>query len=710
MNKEYHIKLVDDLAALFGYRKRMKQEQDDMKNKGSRRINMTSYDIDKCLKACYEFIAQDKPDMAIIRIYEDRQVFIDQLNTFSENDILSDNPVQLEVKEMLREIIKAYKVQKATTTTAIASKLTGSWLFTDEELSNDELLDPRKYLFIENAIKEQLFKLYVYRKGKGRIFRTTQYKVYPFIGISHSLEEWLSFVKKQETESLVGDGAIVTMFLKLDYVSSEYSSFVITIHQKDSIWLASDQIDFDNPRCKRTSRRAERAKERHYESIALPYELVGQLDDIRSKNKAVLSSRDIETIQLDLSSVKAAAKRTADTDDDGYHTSFGYEAYRRTVEAAKEWLRTKRIVFSHEVVCAWGSFSSPKGVQFKHEGITKAIATVNDDDDKTATLIVYHRAEILQQPFKEIDAFDRMYFIGLVERFFEELEFQPPKERIMLASEFLNQKLLKGGTFNYDDNQLEHFDKSHKEVLKEIVSSVNMESQSLIKYDYSLVKQSPEFETNWLGTAAALDNLSKWTVLEEEAKKIKATLKKKLAPRLEKDTLALAKLLNDKIQRVVKIAFTEPTYELKSFGAWDNKSKASVRNFGVPIDKPKGRGYRSYRGLDLMYKDTGDYRVHPTCQFCNDGTKMKSHRALVHIRHYEQLVYLAGLSDRTDLPPYYQNYRAHDEIPYGGNSILNNVHPYTLIDDPCSQANPNGITIQLWMCGRCYQSFKKQYS
>ena len=56
------------------------------------------------------------------------------------------------------------------------------------------------------------------------------------------MEEIRQNLLKQEQNKVY-----VTLFGKLDVVSPLYSNFIFTIHKGKSIWIVSDNIEFDNP-------------------------------------------------------------------------------------------------------------------------------------------------------------------------------------------------------------------------------------------------------------------------------------------------------------------------------------------------------------------------------------------------------------------------------------------------------------------------------
>jgi len=87
------------------------------------------------------------------------------------------------------------------------------------------------------------------------------------------------------------------------------------------------------------------------------------------------------------------------------------------------------------------------------------------------------------------------------------------------------------------------------------------------------------------------------------------------------------------------------------------------------------------------------------CDVCYDAFTKPA--AVLTINHWSHMVFWLDLKSRMELPMYYRNYRRHWYVPYNGNSILDHVHPMSLIEDPLSRDMPNGIEIGYSMCGNC---------
>lgn len=694
-----------------------------MAEKGSATIHMGYYRIDKILERCYEFVEEQKEEMVFVQIIEDLEDFIEALNSFRKVNLEEEEPVQIVIFKLLRKIQTSYKGFSEDYIENAIRKFSGTWLFTPEELSKRSIFDPRKMVYVENAVKQKLFKLYSYREGNGVLSPNTKFRIYPTIGISQSLEEWLQFLE-QQNPSISDDSAIVTLFLKLDYVSDHYASFVVSIHQKDSIWIASDQLDFNNPRNRQAARKPDRDKEKHYENVSLPYEIVEELDKLRKSNNDIVNLNSIERIEIDVEKEKEYVQQIVkeeDAEEDRINASLGRTVIRYGERHSKKYLREKSaVVVSKRILDEKNipfKFIKPalfRGQElaaesFHIEGRTVAVVTYTENMPNPI-LTIYKRAEILQKPLVNIHPYDRMYFIMLIERLFEELNFDPIRERIMISTQYLNQKLLSGAEFHSNDDGFRGYGEESKSVIAETIESAGAKSTAITKFSYHLALKSPNYEANWLGTAEALDNLIKWTVLEDEADKIKDKVTKEIAPRENIDKDILRNMMEANIQNIYKIGFTyNETFYLDIYNSWSTISKPNQAHF---ISKNKdGVFKKGWHGHMNLMVDVWSRRIEETrCPICRNSQIYKKTPLLVfRVRHYEELMMLTNVKSRLELPLYYQSYRSHDLVPYMGNSILDNSHPYTLIQDPCSRNHPNGIDIQVFMCRQCYKKLEKSF-
>ena len=770
----YHKKLVDDLANLIGYfeyKEHIKAKQEESKAKGEN-ITMSSdwgympAGCEEILDNCYKFIGQNKSFVALTEIVDSIKYLLKgYVNTINLDDLKSNIKgeyiEQYKVFDKLKEIVVEYYRWEEEEYKPLLEKYKQTKLFKLEEFNDYNWFAPRMFLFIEEAIKRNLFKFYTYKQGSGKINQLTEFYIYPQIGISQSLDEWLSHLDKQNMDE-AGDRAVVTLFYKMDYVSKHYNYFIITVHHKDSIWLITDQIDFYNPRNKQSSRKPERHKQNHYENIGLPYDLVDELDEIRKIKSSVLLPNAIKTSYFLASDYEDYYRPIIEKEikekekENEYGTRYVGKIHisdsERIPVIGKKILEDNGIPFDH---IEKPGYNKNLWV-YKHLGQSKVVILENENKEIKGDykVIIYNAAEILQKPIADCHTGDKIYFIGLINRIFEELGYQPERERILTADKHLGQLLLGSAdsSFLYDDkgqlrkhdggdDDIVHFEGFADDIQKifdDLISSIGVDEEqtkALTTLKYQSVVKSKNYHRDWLGTPKSLENVIRWSILEDKADEIRNFINSKISRKQKKDDAILLKSLlgrEELIPRLMDLAFNpikfikekEPTFGRNSFltiyGGDDKietehdwiyvKDKSTVKHTTKYV-------YRDGNDRISLYYDgttkeitkySGNWE-YEKCHHCKTA-KLKEHRIQFYIRHYEQLMILLGYTDRMQLPLSYRNYRSHIFIPYKGNSILDNSHPYSLIEDPLSKELPNGFQINLWMCGNCFEQFKKQYT
>ena len=92
----------------------------------------------------------------------------------------------------------------------------------------------------------------------------------------------------------------------------------------------------------------------------------------------------------------------------------------------------------------------------------------------------------------------------------------------------------------------------------------------------------------------------------------------------------------------------------------------------------------------------------------NSDAKAVAKGVRMWICHHNFISALLGVK-RTDLPQVFQNYMSHHFVPYVGNSILEDINPMYLVEDPMSEKRPNGISVWYPFCGNCIRKYQKKY-
>ncbi len=700
--EEVMLELINELSTLTGFFN-VKQIQKEAKEKGSG-VSFSSQwfigkplsiDLFRVLERVHQFVAEQKAPLAIMELIYATNDVLRIINTFSKIDIDGDTNVQIDILSCFKKIKKEYDLWYATVYKLLIANFKGTFLFRDEEFADEKSFSPFLHSHIEETIKKNLFKTYVYREGNNKMSRDIEYHIYPKIGISHSLDQWLNFIDRQD-DIVNNDKAVVTLFYKRDHISEHYNYFVITIHYRGTIWLSTDQISFYNPRNKSTRRKPERNSEDRYDNIGLPYELCEEINSLREKNTDILLANGGAFIKIPVK-------------HDFFESNID-----DIVLKLKNILSENNVITTSQLITGYNDIR----IEFKHEGKIVAAAVILKHSN-TFDLIIHRYDEMLQKDMADIATISKVYFVSLISRIFEELAYEPPTQVVTTGIRHINTKLLSYFEYNetgVDKEKMIGFEGNSKEIFDQLINSIGLDdaqSKELVTSQYSQVIKSSNFERDWLGTPQALDNVVKWSILEDKAALLKKNIGKLIDNnRIKNDIILLKSMLESKLDDLIKIANKGGTFihEIHSSG-FDSILKPQPFEWISIIKTNAGLkdnpGYSPYNYIDLLLPPYKYYEPQ-ICKCCGE-VKLKSWRYSFHVKSYKQLMALLGLTDRMGLPLSFRNYRSSQLIPYKGNSILDNVHPYALISDPVSDKYPNGLEVNVWMCGNCFIKKQKEY-
>ena len=691
--EEKVFKIVNDLKELFGYD--FEKEQADWEEKGSRRI----YADEGAKKTLFEsenLIKNGKYDIGLINLYNELPEFAQFITLKNRKHFEDDEHLNQELRliNIIKELTVVYSDWKDEEYTPYIDEFKKKEFFKEEDFEGEEM-NPNFLPFVNRAVVNNAFKTYNFRDGGDKITLQDEYYIYPTIGYSDDLNYWFNNLEKQtEYVKSQDEGKVfVTLFGKLDRIDPHYSSFIISIHKGSTIWISSDQIDFDNPHQKRSRSargKSDRSKEFHYENIALPYEVFLNIEELRNAQTGLSSKDSFEVIKIDVSSCDIGWGQERDEEEKLFDL-IKVELNKRKVEYGR--------VYGSEYS---NSFHSISGVEIKHKGSLVGFGKI---EDKELILTIYNRPEFLFSQVEDMDALDKIYFVSLCARLIESIRDFRPTENVLLSSEYLEQKLLEGADFDPAEQEgyFSHWGDDVKKRAEEIIEGVESENTALVKRDYGLVLSSSEYDSSWLATPKALERLNRWIVVEDEKNKIDEKLKK-IEERKEGDWKILRNSLNRKYDSIAEKLYraTIITASLDMFGVFGSEGDEREIEMVNPLKMEKKSVYDK-RGFGIgktQYEEE-------SCFCCND--KNTINQIKVDIKHYGQLMWLLDVKDKKELPIYFRNYKHHSLIPYTGNSSLDHTNPYSRLEDPCSDRNPNGISMLFYACGRCSKKYKKEY-
>lgn len=324
---------------------------------------------------------------------------------------------------------------------------------------------------------------------------------------------------------------------------------------------------------------------------------------------------------------------------------------------------------------------------------------------------------MLTVPLKDFHPTERFFLIRLAERIVRKCLREELETAVTMGMHSERLLLEHKGAVPDRTKELDGWNKDVQAHVADLLSTVpETTTRALVPMDYSIVVQSKTYDRNWLGTPKQLEALSHWTVVDARREQLQKHFTS-LKAREEKDGNELERLLHERSAKLIDLAYSAQKVgwaftAVEQFGLHNAKPGARIINLfsGLWVNDSDARGsYGALARIGLApgtEKDLSDrwkkYRAQ--CHGCTSSVKHPAR--MIYIRHWEQLAYI--LDGKRDLiPPYYRAYRAHNFVPYHGNSILNNTHPLALLDDPCTRNEPNGMTIAVYGCGNCSRKLSK---
>lgn len=595
-------------------------------------------------------------------------------------------------------------------------------LYTDWE--QNDFSELMKYIGQNDFFKEKKFKLHpsvleainelvfdgrftTYKyKDTGEVLRSTdKFFISPEIGISNDLSMWLThlqmqtdFLKNQEK-----DNVYVTLFGKLNEIHPIYSSWIITLHKGDTIWLVTDQMDFDNPfqMRQRLGRKSvwQEANDL-YDSCDFPYEIFHELDKLRAKQKGLAKTDSFIRHKVKFYNEFDKYWRIDDEDRPDHTEVF---------KAELDKINVKYDIAYAEYTNHNSLRNMPEEMFAKKQGIIVAYWKAPQSSRKTDEIIVYLRPEVLFQQFDTLNDSQKGFIVMLTHEVISYVEMQNTElETVMISKEFIEMKLLEGAKYDPNDkSKMEYWSEECQSQFRDLMETLEddgkQKTTALALRGYELVHFAEKYDANWLTTVDKQQSLAEWHILTGETDHIYPKIRelkntaddayKWLIETMNKNYSAI----RDKIFEYKELEFQGLTW-----GTFDTDPDFSEIGHVVDhkFETKSNRGYGDGIGKTYHYNKP---------EMCFECKKFESKKVkIIHIRHYKVLMWLLDIKHRSTLPRYYQNYRAHNLIPYTGNSLLDQTHPYLNIieSDPCSEAKTNGMSIRFFMCGHCLKKYK----
>lgn len=559
---------------------------------------MHIYKYTKELLDIYKSLTEDKLEVALMQIQDVIQSLPNNISlsidTLKE-DIITLGLISDSNDIIVKEISYVDRWFKET-----YSKF---WLFEKDNLSEvDYTFIPR----IELALNKKLVRFYTFKEGNTVIPENVSIRYNKYIYIVDSINTFLRYVNSHETEELQ-----ISVIFKIEDII-DFSYFCIIYQYKNSAWIATDNMNFDNPRNKYSSRNAARRSEDRYDHIDFPYKIIDDINDIRMQSKVpVLLDSNLELHVID-------------------HDKYG--------------LYSKIYMY----------FLA-----------TRIIPMLNDINIDQITTYELHALALPE------------------------------------------------GNISDNASYFEYHDQEQKIYIENITKQIDAiePTTALVKFGKQEIMQTEKYDPEWLCTVDKFSILDTWQRREEQRKRYQELLDKCQPSEQynrKKPYDDFSKILTDKRDNAFKYLFMADKLSIqfinkpKGFGIMDEKEKSVFNTFASEGSSWTNIHVRNYDEIKRGHYNIRDEK----CVCCK--THGETYQKNIYFHAAEQIRFLFDLKNE-EMPLWFSLYRASWLIPYGGNSILDNVDPMSLLVNGFSKGSPNGYNITINICKICKNKLYKKY-
>lgn len=602
---------------------------------GVRKIRLGLYNMESELVKVNNYIQINKPWFALHILRGLLIELVDKVKNQEADWLIENIQILVDCSANSKSAEQLYQEWLTTEYRTFLDVFKSHNIFTEEEL-DPQKIGPEFFIGLDDSVQQNLLSSFKYREGThpvdlfGKSFKLTE-QLY----ITDSIQEFMDYLKRTQPAD---DFVYVNFLMKIEE-RIDLSYFLMSFSYLDHVWLVTDMsFDFDNPRNKATTRRPERRREKYYDNVGFPYQLIDQLDEIRKSSKQLVRFDDQQSMELHL------------------------------------------------------------------------------------------------MPMKTLLTYNKMFIIAAINHYLEALGSETKK--LVTFEDHLNQKLLPGISIEVDEKDatgFEGWDEHIQEVSNDIISEIRSKQQStaLVKVSRDMITSHEMYDRNWLGTSEQLDIIMKWSVFNTQADKMQVELNE-IAESKDESMKELNRLLNkpgnfDRLMPYLFSAKKNVWYMIRQglvgtgFG-FEQKPEAhahcmkydegtrwfvQVRIGFDPDEFDQRAKIWSEDSKVRLFNSHDDYLYKPKCKCC--GKFKGTDQFFLDVDHYEQLMFLCNVDTKDKLPKYFRAFRSHECIPYHGNSILQNVHPYALLKHPSWKDYSNGLCIKVFLCGNCSRKYKNKY-
>lgn len=565
--------------------------------------------------------------------------------------------------------------------------------------NEDFKFDPTILVDINKLITDKHFNIYKYFDGGDIIYEDDKFYLSNTIGFSSDLSSYLHWVKNNNIipEKIKDGNIFVSLFGCLDSIHPLYSNWIFTLHKGNTIWLVTDQMNFDNPYQKevRLLRKSVWSNRQNtYDKCDMPYHVFHEIDE-EQKNTKTLTTNISKTFPLPISQTERENNLEEQikekitnilNENDVQYTSLKalYSGY-----SYEEKLEEIKIKNKGEVIGYWKRTEE--------------------------MIIIFSRPEMFFKYFNDLETPYKIFSLLLIDEIIEWLKTNNNNlNQIIFSKDFINQKLLENAQLSPNNGKTtmkywgEQQEKIFNEIRETIEDITEQPTSALAPKSYVQVYNAEDYNANTLLTPTKQESLSEWLILNDVAENIKNKGIKKLKGMRDEGEEWLFKILNEKYDDIIKKCFLADkiNFHTEAFSSGFSAEPSKMRTGYIVNYNPEKKSVYDYRGWGIgKYRDKKRFLQKEPCHCCGNNPTKK--QKILNISFYKELMWLLDFNDRTQLHPYYRQYRISKLIPYTGNSALDQTHPYLNINDPASIDNPNGMNVFAYTCGQCKNKLSK---
>lgn len=324
------------------------------------------------------------------------------------------------------------------------------------------------------------------------------------------------------------------------------------------------------------------------------------------------------------------------------------------------------------------------------------------------------------QPFlhffdmENVGVYHMLYTVFTIEEYLP--EFTPALDKILSFGEAMPLLIGDGMQIDpLDEAGFEYMGPEAKAVITDLLEHLpgKAKSTDLVLVGQQAIIKHEQYDPDWMGTQERHAAMAKWYAVDSHARKVGERIDK-LEKIQEADTKRLIEMLRapGNAERVANLLAKSPlgysvqrvqtgTFSTEMESKYFKFSQWTVNNDYGPTWLP-GVGFWGH-GEVLAFENNGR-----KCALCGkEHGRLLTKNMAINVHTSEHLAWVLNCK-REELPLYWRAYRSHHSIPYMGNSILDNTHPFLNLEHPTWHAHPNGLRATMQFCSGCENKLKKQ--